>query len=399
MTKFECTKNCSLLAVGVLLLSACSAEVGLAEDVMVATQALEACTANTGKWQHLANLSVATAHEMGELNSSRQFAVVTSGGKEKVVLSSYGAAVCAARGGCPMVQGYLDLQDLTNDEDLPEELFNTSDYRSTMVGGYKRQVIQLDQLLANARWGDMPEDHSVSLIGRDGTSACGTPTFAFFARRDLHLQFSATGPISGLNCTQITEPYDPHGWNNSYLCSERPLGLKWSSSGVIEGMTCVNVAEPTENVWSDNYLCTPEDWGLTFSNDGIPADKDCVALAQPSEPNGWQDNHLCWDPSAKLNHASSLCQEFFLFGGTAACDGDNPYTDFSASDLDSSFKIDPTDYTPGSPPPTNPGACVVSLPLVSTDPDVEGDCCYQGGRYGYLVMYTTIANTYYCRTG
>src|SRR5512147_832088 len=115
-------KNCHsyVLAVGTFVISACASGGGTEEDVSVGAQALDSCTTNTGKWQTLANLAVATADEMGELNSSKQFTVVPWNGTEKVALSSYGAAACALRGGCPLVQEYLALQEMPNDVYVPQ---------------------------------------------------------------------------------------------------------------------------------------------------------------------------------------------------------------------------------------------------------------------------------------
>jgi hypothetical protein len=391
--------NCSCgLALGSLLITACANGSGVDDAVGVAAQALDSCATNTGKWQHLANLAVATADEMGELNSSGLFTVVPWNGTEKVALSTYGANVCAARGGCPMVQEYLALQEMPNDVYVPQDIFNTIDYRNTIVDGYKRQVMQIDQLVANNQWGQLPEDNTTALNGPDGTATCGGDWYSFGVNRGMHLKFSSWWPIAGMHCTAITEPGDPHGWGNNYLCSERALGLRWSSSGPIANMHCINVNEPAESVWNDNYLCTPEDWGLTWSYNGIPEGKQCVAFNEPWDPNGWNDNYLCWDPSAVLNHPSTLCQELLLFGGAAQCQGNNPYLDFVVSSDGTQFKIDPTDYSSGSINTATSGTCVVSLPLVSTNPAVAGACCYQNGKYGYLVKYTTRAYTYYCRT-
>jgi hypothetical protein len=384
-----------VVVVSALVVSACANDVRVEEEVGVTDQALDSCTTNPGKWQHLANLAVATAQEMGELNSSRQYTIVPWNGTEKVALSTYGAGVCAARGGCPMVQGYLNLQEWPNDVYVPQAVFNTIDYRNTLVDGLKRQVMQINQLTANNQWSQLPEDNSTTLLGQDGIATCGTPWYSFAVKRDFHLTFSSSGTIAGLNCTKISEPSDPHGWDNNYLCSERALGLRWSSSGAIAGMTCINVNEPNDSVWSNNYLCTPENWGLTFSSNGIPANKECVAFNEPNDPNGWNNNYLCWDPQANLNHASTLCQEFLVFGGAAQCAGNNPYLDFVAST--GKFKIDPTDYTQGTIPTTTTGTCVTSLPLISV-PQVSGNCCFQNGRFGTLVKFTTEPYSYWCRT-
>jgi hypothetical protein len=69
-----------------------------------------------------------------------------------------------------------------------------------------------------------------------------------------------------------------------------------------------------------------------------------------------------------------------------------------ASPLDSTFKIDPTDYTQGGINTTTSGQCFMAMPVVSTTLDLTGACCYQEAKYGYLVKYTTQPNTYYCKT-
>jgi hypothetical protein len=137
------------------------------------------CADNTGKWQHLANLAVATADELGELNPSKQFTLVSFPGEEQVALSPYGQAACAARGGCPQVEGLLGLQSLANDQEVSQDIFNTIDYRLSLVAMFRQQQQQTAQLSANHRYDLLPEDHVATLLGQDGTATCGSPWYAF----------------------------------------------------------------------------------------------------------------------------------------------------------------------------------------------------------------------------
>jgi len=390
------------LSAGVLMLSGCAADVGTEAGVAVAEQGLDACNGNTAqKWKHMANFAIATAQEMGELNTTEQFTLATAAdGGQVVTLSTYGASVCAAKGGCPMVQGFLDLQLMPNDMYVPQVLFNTVDYRNTMVDGYKRQVMQIDSLILNNAWTQLPEDHRLSLNGVDGTATCGSPWFSFTALRDFHMQFSSNGPIADMNCTLINEPSDPNGWDNNYLCSERNIGLKWSYKGAIAGMNCVNVNEASDPYyWGDNYLCTPENWGLAWSMNGPISGKKCILVNEPSDPNAWSNNYLCWDNNVPLNHPSTLCQEFLLFGGNISCNGSNPYIDFSVAS-NTKVKIDPTDYTSGTISTGSTGSCTTTLPYITTDTSVAGSCCLVTSTnvYGALTKYPLKANTYYCKT-
>jgi hypothetical protein len=401
-------KTLFTLGVGIVMISGCAADTGSEETVTTASQALDSCTGVTmQKWEHLANLAVATAQEMGQLNASQQFALATSSdpslyGATIVTLSPYAAAFCAAKGGCPMVQSLLDIQEMPNDVYVPQALLNTLDYRQTLVDGLYRAKGQVNAYLSNNAFSSLAEDHSLTLVGKDGTATCGTPWYSFNIKRDFHITFSSAGPVAGMNCTQITEPNDPNGWDNNYLCSERNLGFNWSSSGAIAGMTCVNVNEGYDtDGWSDNYLCTPENWGLIWSQNGTKSGKKCIPFNEPSEPSshGWANNYLCWDPTANLNHPASLCDEFLMFGGASACNGNNPYIDFSVSTDLSKIKIDPTDYTSGTVDTGSTGSCVTTLPYSSTAA-VAGGCCYvsSSGIYGVLTKYPLKANLYYCKT-
>lgn len=400
------TKSLCVLGVGLAMVSGCATDVAVDENVGFAESAIDSCSgSNYGKWQHLANLAVATAQEMGELNTTEQFTVGTiqgtSGPLSAVTLSAYGQATCAAKGGCPMVEALLDLQSFDNDVLAPQAVFNVLDYRNTLVSAYYNQLNQTNSYLNNKLFGSLPEDHSTTLIGQDGTATCGTPWFSFSVKRDFHFKWSSSGPIADMNCTQLTEPTDPDGWDNNYLCSERNIGMKWSNSGTIAGMTCLKVTEGSDPyAWGDNYLCTPENWGLVWSMNGPLSGKKCINISEPNDPHAWANNYLCWDATANLNHPSTLCTEFMLFGGAAACNGDNPYIDFVVSTDLSRFKIDPTDYTSSTITTGTTGSCVTSLPYISTKLVAPGSCCYVSSisKYGVLTKYPTRTNTYYCKT-
>ena len=61
-----------------------------------------------------------------------------------------------------------------------------------------------------------------------------------------------------MRCTQITEPADPHTWNDNYLCvpPDAPVLFHWSYAGPVPGLACVQWHEPADpHTWSDNYLC------------------------------------------------------------------------------------------------------------------------------------------------
>ncbi len=119
------------------------------------------------------------------------------------------------------------------------------------------------------------------------------------------LYWSSSGPIEGLQCTQIIEGTSPleHTWRDNYLCADRNVGFRWSPAGPIAGMSCTQIiegAEPLEYTWRDNYLCLPNESSLTlrWSADGPVAGLDCVQLDEGSDPYGWHDNYLCWSETA-----------------------------------------------------------------------------------------------------
>jgi len=110
------------------------------------------------------------------------------------------------------------------------------------------------------------------------------------------LTWSCNGPIAGQSCVAITEPLDPHGWTDNYLCSAIEMGLRWSHAGPIVGMRCTPITEPADpNGWGDNFLCLPADspFTLQWSVAGPIPGRVCHAWVEPSDPHTWTDNQLC----------------------------------------------------------------------------------------------------------
>jgi hypothetical protein len=116
------------------------------------------------------------------------------------------------------------------------------------------------------------------------------------ANRNGDFGWSCAGPLSGMECTQILETADPHGWADNYYCSTQPLGMRWSSAGPLPGMRCTQILEPTDpHTWADNYLCLPPNAPveLTWSYAGPVPGMSCVQWSEPSDPYSWSDNYLC----------------------------------------------------------------------------------------------------------
>lgn len=404
--------RCVLLIGGALASVGCATDDGLlssndaaaTEEVAVAKQSVEACNGtHQVMFKRLADFATAWADEMGQLNPTVQFTVITSNGVPKLALSDYGQQICTARGGCPWVNTFLALQTLSSDPRFPEGTLSIYEYRNWLVTYFAWAKSVINDSAANARlglypWTEVPEDNSVTLLGQDGTAACGTPAFSFAVHRDFHLTFSEAGAVSGQYCANITEPWDAL-WDDNYLCSPRDIGLTWSYAGPIAGMYCTQVNEPWDaDGWDDNYLCAPEDFGFVYSYAGAIDGMECVSFNDTSD-SGWDDNYLCWNPNANLNHPETLCDNFNMFGGAAQCGGSNPYIDFVLSS-DERFKIDPTDYSSSTITTGSSGSCITQLPYVSTSSSTAGACCHVSSlaRYGVLTRYPTKAYTYYCKT-
>jgi hypothetical protein len=145
----------------------------------------------------------------------------------------------------------------------------------------------------------------LSLVGTLTLALLGALSGSTAAEGATQLYWSSSGPIDGLQCTQIVEGSSPleHTWRDNYLCTDRDVGLRWSSKGPIAGMACTQIiegAEPLEYTWRDNYLCLPNESSLTlrWSADGPIAGLECVQLVEGSDPYGWHDNYLCWSETA-----------------------------------------------------------------------------------------------------
>ena len=128
------------------------------------------------------------------------------------------------------------------------------------------------------------------------------------------LAFSYFGPLPGWNCTQVTEPADPHGWHDNYFCSKESLGFRWSSAGRRSGMRCTKINEAAEHNscdWKDNYLCVPKASSiqLVWSQDGAILERSCLSWNEPSDPNAWNDNHLCWSGCIPECGAGQACSQ------------------------------------------------------------------------------------------
>ncbi|MFY0578353.1 hypothetical protein ACN28S_32205 [Cystobacter fuscus] len=61
-----------------------------------------------------------------------------------------------------------------------------------------------------------------------------------------------------MRCTRISEPSDPHTWQDNYLCvpQSSPLNFSWSNAGPIPGKECLQILEASDpHDWGDNFLC------------------------------------------------------------------------------------------------------------------------------------------------
>jgi PKD repeat protein len=133
-----------------------------------------------------------------------------------------------------------------------------------------------------------------------GLSSTDAVTINVVPRVPPLLAWSVAGPVEGMNyCVAFTEPADPAPWGDNYLCSSRDFGLKWSSAGPITGMRCTQITEPKEPVehgWTDNYLCVPESspLELTWSSTGPIEGKECIRIGEHADRHGWKKTSLCY---------------------------------------------------------------------------------------------------------
>jgi hypothetical protein len=131
---------------------------------------------------------------------------------------------------------------------------------------------------------------------------CGPTVPATCDRSAGGFTFSCDGAPADMVCVNVDEPGDPDTWSDNYFCSELDLGMQWSAAGPIAGMECTAVneaAEPNAAAWSDNYLCVPPQspFALSYSSAGPIADKSCVHWNEPMDlANSWSDNYVCAEP-------------------------------------------------------------------------------------------------------
>lgn len=110
--------------------------------------------------------------------------------------------------------------------------------------------------------------------------------------------WSSAGAIPGKVCVQMTEPGDPHTWNDNYICSDSSHGLAWSYLGPIPGMRCTRIVESSDpDGWHDNYLCVPptSSLNLGWGSSGPGYGRSCLKISEPSDPHTWDDNYLFFD--------------------------------------------------------------------------------------------------------
>ncbi len=110
--------------------------------------------------------------------------------------------------------------------------------------------------------------------------------------------WSSAGAIPGKVCVQMSEPGDPHTWNDNYICSDSSYGLAWSYLGPISGMRCTRIVESADpDGWNDNYLCVPptSSLNLGWGSSGAGFGRSCLKISEPSDPHTWDDNYLFFD--------------------------------------------------------------------------------------------------------
>jgi hypothetical protein len=114
----------------------------------------------------------------------------------------------------------------------------------------------------------------------------------------VDFRWSQADPIGGF-CTLVNEPGSPYRWEDNYLCSSVDYGIQYSYTGPIPNMRCTQIIEPASGSaygWDDNYLCVPPGSPVRFSwsYSGPIAGKQCVRVHEDAEPGGWDDNYLCY---------------------------------------------------------------------------------------------------------
>lgn len=128
---------------------------------------------------------------------------------------------------------------------------------------------------------------------------------------DHGVRYSASGPIAGMNCAQMTEASETNAaWNDNYICAPTgsSLKLRWSESGALFGKACVAFNESAESVssWWNNHLCYDEALAVRFSAQGPIAGLNCTHMLEPSDlTHGWDDNYVCTNKDVGLRWSSS----------------------------------------------------------------------------------------------
>ena len=101
---------------------------------------------------------------------------------------------------------------------------------------------------------------------------------------------------------QVNEPLDSFYWSDNYMCTDRDIGMQWSASGPIAGLDCTLLNHPeaigVHGGWTDNHLCLPTDslYRLTWTSTGVTAGHWQCAQWNEGDPISWDDNYMCVDP-------------------------------------------------------------------------------------------------------
>ena len=116
--------------------------------------------------------------------------------------------------------------------------------------------------------------------------------------------FSMNGAVEGHQCANV-DSGDPNTWNDNFLCSGEELGLRFSASGPLDGMTCTQItesADATPQFWANSWLCLPKGapYSLSWSSAGPLEHLQCVRWFDHSESATWLDNWLCFTPVAPV---------------------------------------------------------------------------------------------------
>jgi len=137
------------------------------------------------------------------------------------------------------------------------------------------------------------------------------------------IKWSSSGKISGMRCTQITEPAEGRSWTDNYLCvpHSSPLQFSWTSSGITRGKACIKWRERADgDGWDDNFLCAPKVGKLRdpvfpsdfkWSSKAIPPGYDCERIHEAKGGKTWRDNYFCWkhetkDPGIKWSSSGKI---------------------------------------------------------------------------------------------